>query len=223
MSATYNATTRKLTASVSPVFEQSDATQHRKVFFRVENEIYYAKIKNYVSETIVELSEKSYLPNSNVTIDDVFLIDYGTSNADNKEQQISDAIQTLLEAGDFATHFENVFVHPQRPIAANELPAIVFRDNSFNNIDAASDTDIINTDFDIEGIFAEGETTIETARAGLADIEFALGEDETLGGLVSGIIIDGREIIKTDEEQQRIGGFKLSGKIVWQKTRFNKT
>lgn len=74
--ATYTASTRTISgATMTPVFELSDQTEQRQIFFSIGASLYYGRVQTYTSATQVILQPNGNLPANDGTIANIFLLD----------------------------------------------------------------------------------------------------------------------------------------------------
>ncbi len=102
--ANYVAATRTISgATMTPVFEAADATEQRQVILRDGNDIYYGRISSFVSASSVVLLNVGELPDEDVTLDDIILLDLSEQHSyqdyiDELKSLIKDDVPKLTDA-----------------------------------------------------------------------------------------------------------------------------
>ena len=140
-------------------------------------------------------------------------------------QQIRSAIITQVTG--LTTTGINVFEHRVYPLAEDDLPAIVVSTTS----EGASMATIggmgtvaslqRNLAISVEGYVKATSDVAQTLDTIAEEIEVALGDDETLGGLVESIELSGTTIEITAEGDQPVGVVKMDYDVVYRTTTGN--
>lgn len=137
-------------------------------------------------------------------------------------QQIRSAIITQVTS--LTTTGTNVFEHRVYPLAEDDLPALVVSTSS----EGASMATIggmgsvasleRGLSVSIEGYVKATSDVAQTLDTIAEEIEVALGDDETLGGLVESIELSGTTIDITADGDQPVGVIKLDYEVVYRTT-----
>ena len=140
-------------------------------------------------------------------------------------QQIRSAIITQVTG--LTTTALNVFEHRVHPLAEDDLPALVVsttsEGSSMATIGGMGTVASLqcNLAISIEGYVKATSSVAQTLDTIAEEIEIALGDDETLGGLVESIELSGTTIEITAEGDQPVGVVKLDYDVVYRTTTGN--
>ena len=140
-------------------------------------------------------------------------------------QQIRSAIITQVTG--LTTTGINVFEHRVYPLAEDDLPAIVVSTTSegssmatIGGMGTAASLQR-NLAISVEGYVKATSDVAQTLDTIAEEIEVALGDDETLGGLVESIELSGTTIEITAEGDQPVGVVKMDYDVVYRTTTGN--
>lgn len=140
-------------------------------------------------------------------------------------QQIRSAIITQVTG--LTTTSLNVFEHRVYPLAEDDLPAIVVsttsEGSSMATIGGMGTVASLqrNLAISVEGYVKATSDVAQTLDTIAEEIEVALGDDETLGGLVESIELSGTTIEITAEGDQPVGVVKMDYDVVYRTTTGN--
>lgn len=140
-------------------------------------------------------------------------------------QQIRSAIITQVTG--LTTTALNVFEHRVYPLAEDDLPAIVVsttsEGSSIATIGGMGTVASLqrNLAISVEGYVKATSDVAQTLDTIAEEIEVALGDDETLGGLVESIELSGTTIEITAEGDQPVGVVKMDYDVVYRTTTGN--
>ena len=140
-------------------------------------------------------------------------------------QQIRSAIITQVTG--LTTTGTNVFEHRVYPLAEDDLPAIVVsttsEGSSMATIGGMGTVASLqrNLAISVEGYVKATSDVAQTLDTIAEEIEIALGDDETLGGLVESIELSGTTIEITAEGDQPVGVVKMDYDVVYRTTTGN--
>lgn len=140
-------------------------------------------------------------------------------------QQIRSAIITQVTG--LTTTGINVFEHRVYPLAEDDLPAIVVsttsEGSSMATIGGMGTVASLqrNLAISVEGYVKATSDVAQTLDTIAEEIEVALGDDETLGGLVESIELSGTTIEITAEGDQPVGVVKMDYDVVYRTTTGN--
>lgn len=140
-------------------------------------------------------------------------------------QQIRSAIITQVTG--LTTTGTNVFEHRVYPLAEDDLPAIVVsttsEGSSMATIGGMGTVASLqrNLAISVEGYVKATSDVAQTLDTIAEEIEVALGDDETLGGLVESIELSGTTIEITAEGDQPVGVVKMDYDVVYRTTTGN--
>lgn len=99
--ATWTQTTRTIVAAMNSVFVQADADERRLIAFRIGTAVYYGNIATFTNTTTVIVAAGSFLPSIDGTIDDILLLDAGSSV--HSYQAYLDRLMSLIKFSAFAS------------------------------------------------------------------------------------------------------------------------
>lgn len=140
-------------------------------------------------------------------------------------QQIRSAIITQVTG--LTTTGINVFEHRVYPLAEDDLPAIVVsttsEGSSMATIGGMGTVASLqrNLAISVEGYVKATSDVAQTLDTIAEEIEVALGDDETLGGLIESIELSGTTIEITAEGDQPVGVVKMDYDVVYRTTTGN--
>jgi hypothetical protein len=140
-------------------------------------------------------------------------------------QAIIDAIETrmaTITTPTFRTTLgSSVAVWKRNKFAANRLPGLNIKDTSDDQQADAEDESLTlhRMTVDLQAIGKDGATTDELVREMIADIEQAIGVDESWGGLADRTVIV-RNVTDVAQDEETIGGATITLEIQFTTERF---